>query len=158
MYQEFGLKIDRILQPNSHRIYAAATLLNPTKRIHHFHKNWTGQQASWLPMMNDTCYRWWNDNYLHLKRREDAAAKKLNSFELHLLGRHDSEGVIKQDDFRGYAKGCCAQQTSVHEGFCEDLARQNTVAHLSQLQLGSRRCRILVLCCRIGVSVIAVVS
>jgi hypothetical protein len=29
-----------------------------------------------------------------------------------------------------------------HEGFCEDLARQNTVAHLSQLQLGFRRCRI----------------
>src|SRR5277367_2105006 len=24
-----------------------------------------------------------------------------------------------------------------YEGFCEDLARQNTVAHLSQLQLGS---------------------
>ena len=28
------------------------------------------------------------------------------------------------------------------EGFCEDLARQNTVAHLFQLQLGFRRCRI----------------
>jgi hypothetical protein len=28
------------------------------------------------------------------------------------------------------------------EGFCEDLARQNTVAHLSQLQLGFRRRRI----------------
>jgi hypothetical protein len=30
----------------------------------------------------------------------------------------------------------------VYEGFCEDLARQNTVARLSQLQLGFRRCRI----------------
>jgi hypothetical protein len=29
-----------------------------------------------------------------------------------------------------------------HEGFCEDLARRNTVAHLSQLQLGFRHCRI----------------
>jgi len=38
-----------------------------------------------------------------------------------------------------------------YEGFCEDLARQNTVAHLSQLQLGFRRCRI-------WVSVIVVVS
>ena len=37
-------------------------------------------------MMEDTCYTWWNDNYLHLKPQEDAAAKKLNSFELHLLG------------------------------------------------------------------------
>jgi hypothetical protein len=27
-------------------------------------------------------------------------------------------------------------------GFCEDLARQNTVAYLSQLQLGFQRCRI----------------
>jgi hypothetical protein len=31
-------------------------------------------------MMEDTCFRWWNDNYLHLKLQEDAAAKKLNSF------------------------------------------------------------------------------
>ena len=28
-------------------------------------------------------------------------------------------------------------EVHAHEGFCEDLARQNTVAHLSQLQLGS---------------------
>jgi len=38
-----------------------------------------------------------------------------------------------------------------HEGSCEDLARQNTVTHLSQLQLGFRRCCI-------WVSVIVVVS
>src|SRR5271169_4140017 len=35
-----------------------------------------------------------------------------------------------------------AREVHAHEGFCEDLARQNTVAHLSQLQLGFRRCRI----------------
>jgi hypothetical protein len=29
--------------------------------------------------------------------------------------------------------------TGANEGFCEDLARQNTVAHLSQLQLRFRR-------------------
>jgi hypothetical protein len=40
---------------------------------------------------------------------------------------------------------------NAHEGFCEDLARQNTVAHLSQLQLRFRRCHIWVL-------VVAVVS
>jgi hypothetical protein len=28
-------------------------------------------------------------------------------------------------------------ESSVHEGFCEDLARQTTVTHLFQLQLGS---------------------
>jgi hypothetical protein len=29
-----------------------------------------------------------------------------------------------------------------YEGFCEDLERQNAVAHLSQLQLRFRRCHI----------------
>ena len=35
-----------------------------------------------------------------------------------------------------------AREVHAHEGFCEDLARQTTVTHLSQLQLGFRRCRI----------------
>jgi hypothetical protein len=35
-----------------------------------------------------------------------------------------------------------AHEVHAYEGFCEDLARQNTVAHLSQLQLGFRRRRI----------------
>jgi hypothetical protein len=42
-------------------------------------------------------------------------------------------------------------EVHAHEGFCEDLARQNIVAHLSQLQLQFRRRHI-------WVSVIAVVS
>jgi hypothetical protein len=32
-----------------------------------------------------------------------------------------------------------AHKKHAHEGFCEDLARQITVAHLSQLQLRFRR-------------------
>jgi hypothetical protein len=32
-----------------------------------------------------------------------------------------------------------AHEVHAHEGFCEDLARQNTVAHLSRLQLRFRR-------------------
>jgi hypothetical protein len=51
-----------------------------------------------------------------------------------------------------------AHEIDTYEGFCEDLARQTTVTHLSQLQLGFRRCRILVLCCRIWVSVTVVAS
>jgi len=39
-----------------------------------------------------------------------------------------------------------------HEGFCEDLARQNTVAHPSQLQLGFWRGRILVMLSHMGFS------
>jgi hypothetical protein len=30
--------------------------------------------------------------------------QKLNSFELYLLERHDSKGMVKKDDFRGYAR------------------------------------------------------
>jgi len=44
-----------------------------------------------------------------------------------------------------------AYKVQAHEKNMKDLARQNTVAHLSQLQLGFRRCRI-------WVSVIVVVS
>src|SRR5256885_9617193 len=45
--------------------------------------------------------------------KEDAAATKLNSFELHLLGRHDSEGVIEKDDFRAYTGGDPIKVTSL---------------------------------------------
>jgi hypothetical protein len=44
-----------------------------------------------------------------------------------------------------------AYEVHAHEGFCEDLARQNTIGHLSQLQLRFRRRHI-------WVSVVAVVS
>jgi hypothetical protein len=37
------------------------------------------------------------------------------------------------------ARGIPIHEVPAHEGFCEDLARQNTVAHLSQLQLRFRR-------------------
>ena len=50
-----------------------------------------------------------------------------------------------------------AREMHAHEGFCEDLARQNTVAHPSQLQLGFWRCHIWVTsrhiwvtCCHMG--------
>jgi hypothetical protein len=38
-----------------------------------------------------------------------------------------------------YASEIHAHEMHAYEGFCEDLARQNTVAHLSQLQLRFRR-------------------
>jgi hypothetical protein len=41
-----------------------------------------------------------------------------------------------------------ACEVHAHEGFCEDLARQNTVAHLSQLQLGFGVVVYEFLCCR----------
>ena len=50
-----------------------------------------------------------------------------------------------------HAREIHAYKTHAHEGFYEDLARQNTVTHLFQLQLGFRRRRI-------WVSVIVMVS
>jgi hypothetical protein len=35
-----------------------------------------------------------------------------------------------------------AHEMHAYEGFCEDLARQNTAERLFQLQLGFRHCRI----------------
>ena len=57
-----------------------------------------------------------------------------------------------------YAYEVHAREVHAYEWFCEDLARQTTVTHLSQLQLGFRRCRTLVLCCHMWVSVTVVVS
>jgi hypothetical protein len=73
---------------------------------------------------------------------EDARARVANEQQRRMAGH--------RDPWRG---GCCA-----YEGFCEDLARQITVAHLSQLQLRFRRRHTWVPCCRIWVSVVAVVS
>jgi hypothetical protein len=44
---------------------------------------------------------------------------------------------------RRQGKGLGGEASPPHmKVFCEDLARQNAVAHLSQLQRGFRRCRI----------------
>jgi hypothetical protein len=72
--------------------------------MNHFYKNWTGKYARWIPVMEDTCYRWWKEHYLPLKAKEDTVVKELNPFELHLLGQGE-DGSIQKDDFRGYARG-----------------------------------------------------
>ena len=48
-----------------------------------------------------------------------------------------------------HARKVHAREVHAYEGFCEDLARQTTVTHLSPFQLGFRRGRTLVLCCHI---------
>ena len=70
----------------------------------------------------------------------------------HARGMHACKmHIYKVDTHDMQACEVHAYEAHAHEGFCEDLAHQNTVAHLSQLQLGFRRCRI-------WVSVIVVVS
>ena len=73
-------------------------------------------------------------------RADKTYAREIHAYEMH------THEVRKM-----HAHEVHAREVHAHEGFCEDLARQNTVAHLSQLQLGFRRCRI-------WVSVIVVVS
>ena len=79
---------------------------------------------------------------------------------LHACGRYCGYACVSRYTYAlGLRQACDEQWTRMHdavvtlhemhahkvyayEGFCEDLARQTTVTHLSQLQLGFRRCRI----------------
>ena len=74
-------------------------------------------------------------------------AREIHAHEVHVYEVHVYEVHAHE-----------VHEAHAHEGFCEDLARQTTVRHLCQLQLGFRRCRMLVLCCRIWVSVTVVAS
>jgi hypothetical protein len=51
------------LTDSSHQIYAAATFLNPTKRLAHFEKQWTGDLAYWIKPMEGHCRDWWIQEY-----------------------------------------------------------------------------------------------
>jgi hypothetical protein len=69
-------------------------------------------------------------------------AREMHAHEVHTCEVHVYE-------VHTHERHAC--EVHAHEGFCEDLARQNVVAQLSQLQLRFRRRHI-------WVSVIAVVS
>jgi hypothetical protein len=57
---------------------------------------------------------------------------RCNACEVHAHEVHTHE--VHARELRVYEMH--AREMHAHEGFCEDLARQNTVAHLFQLQLG----------------------
>jgi hypothetical protein len=69
-------------------------------------------------------------------------AREMHAYEVHVYEVHAHEI---------HAHEAYTYEVHAYEGFCEDLARQSTVAHLSQLQLRFRGRRI-------GVSGVAVVS
>ena len=71
----------------------------------------------------------------------------MHAYEIHTHEMH----VHKPHAQEIHALEAYTHEMHAHEGFCGDLARQNTVVHLFQLQLRFQRCRI-------WVSVIAVVS
>src|SRR5277367_788204 len=66
-------------------------------------------------------------------------AREMHAYEIHAREMHACEV---------HAYQMHAREVTPMKAFCEDLARQNTVAHLSQLQLGFR-------CCRTWVSVLS---
>ena len=78
-------------------------------------------------------------------------AHKTHAHEMHAYEMHTYEVY----PYEKHAHEMHAHEMHAHEvhmkGFCEDLARHTTTAHLFQLQLGFQRCRI-------WVSVVAVVS
>ena len=81
---------------------------------------------------------------------------------VYLTGVHLTRRASHRHVFYSCGPHGRASLTGVHEGFCEDLARQNTITHLSQLQVGFRRsqigfCVVAYRClyCRIQVSVLS---
>jgi hypothetical protein len=66
----------------------------------------------------------------HEMHDHEMHAREMHVYEVHTLEMHAYE--------------VHAHEVHTYEGFCEDLARQTIVTHLSQLRLGFRRCRILV--------------
>jgi hypothetical protein len=65
-YNNAWLKLQKYynLTDNSHQIYAAATLLNPTLRKTYFTEHWTeGETPNWIPIMLTNCRRVWEESY-----------------------------------------------------------------------------------------------
>jgi hypothetical protein len=70
--------------------------------------------------------------YVYQTHAGEMHAYKLHAYEMHACEVHACE-------VHAYETHGDAHEVPAYEGFCEDLARQNTVAHLSQLQLRFRR-------------------
>jgi hAT family C-terminal dimerisation region len=90
------------LTDSSHQIYAAATFLNPIKRLAHFEKQWTGKLGPWIQVMEDNCRDWWTQEYLSKKTAEPE--DKMSAFESYLLGRNTSGPTKKKDEFSSYGR------------------------------------------------------
>jgi hypothetical protein len=113
-----------------------------------------------FPQKPNLKFRVPNCHHLILRHlHHNLIAVYIQTNEAHAYEMHAHEMYAHEvHAYNVHANEVHAHEVHAHEGFCEDLARQTTFTHLSQLQLGFRRCRILVLCCRIWVSVTVVAS
>jgi hypothetical protein len=82
-----------------------------------------------------------------MRHTHEMHVREMRAYEVHAREVHACEMHV--DEAHTHEMHAC--EVHANEGFCEDLARQITVAHLSQLQLRFRRRHI-------WVSVIAMVS
>jgi hypothetical protein len=77
--------------------------------------------------------------YAHETRAREMHAYEVRAHEVHAHEVHAQEVHAHEVHAREvHAQEVHAHEVHAHEGFCEDLARQTTVTHLSQLQLGLR--------------------
>jgi hypothetical protein len=94
------------LTDKSHSIYAAATLLNPLYRMTYFEKNWTGESASWISVMKDTCWNVWKEDYLPYSQapQPKEPPKKQFDFRLWVESQMEEEPEIDDDadEFQRY--------------------------------------------------------
>ena len=89
------------LTDNSHSIYAAATLLNPSQRRHFFKQYWTGEQEEWIPIMEERCWQHWRDKYYTEVKPQSITEpeRQQHIMEAFLLGPHHTK---KADEFHQY--------------------------------------------------------
>jgi hypothetical protein len=94
-----------------------------------------------------------------MRHAHEMHAHKIHAHEMHAHEIHAHEMHAHEMHVREvHAHEMHAHGVHAYEGFCEDLARQNIAAHLSQFQLGSSVVTYGVTCCHIWASVIVVVS
>jgi len=84
-----------------------------------------------------------SEMYAYETHTGETHAHEVRTREMHAHEMH----AHKMDAHGEHVREMHAREVHAYGGFCEDLARQTTVTHLSQLQLGvsgfSRRCGVL---------------
>ena len=93
-----------VLTDKSHRIYAAATFLNPTKRRDFFDNAWVGKLQPWVEVMLANCRDIWEQDYAHLapRKKKKKKKKKRDAFEEWPYRKEEED--IGTDEFRRYSR------------------------------------------------------
>jgi hypothetical protein len=97
------------LTDRNHSIYACATLLNPGLRKRHFTDNWTGVMASFIPIMEATCWETYKTEYLPLATPRTPEPRKKFTFRFGIYDtkatNQDEDDLLPPDEFQRYIRG-----------------------------------------------------